>query len=165
GLEPIFDGMGVQFKVSKIGHKSFDDIIVSSHDSAATQYRETYVFDGHRYKSAKTEYVNLETREVKPAEVAIHFPMGSSSMTLRGKVSIGFGDTYTVVAKDGQSMKIEFPYKSGLTLMVEDPKGSSVTKEWQPAWEGTLSATGKYRILVNCDSENPVPYTMSISIK
>jgi hypothetical protein len=166
GFEPIFDSMGVDLKVSKTAHNSYDDLVVNSHDSAATQYRVTYAFDGRRYHESKSEFVNLETKEVKPAEFQIHFPKGTSSATLSGKVSIGFGDTYTLTAKEGQTMKVEFPSrKTGLTLMIYDLSDKPVTNEWVTHWEGNLGSTGKYKIMVGSDSEKPVVYNISVTIR
>ena len=166
GFEPIFDSMGVDLKVSKSAHNFYDDLVVNSHDSASTQYRVTYAFDGRRYRESKSEFVNLETKEVKPAEVQIHFPKGTSSAVLSGKVSLGFGDTYTLAAREGQTMKVEFPSrKTGLTLMIYDLSDKPVTNEWVTHWEGNLGSTGKYRIVVNSDSETPVAYNISVKIQ
>jgi hypothetical protein len=166
GLEPIFDSMGVELRVSKTAHNFYDDLVVNSHDSASTQYRVTYAFDGRQYHETKSEFVNLETKEVKPTEVQIHFPKGTTSTTLSGRVSIGFGDTYTLAAREGQTMKVEFPSrKTGLTLMIYDLSDKPVTNEWVTHWEGSLGSTGKYKIMVNSDSEKPVAYNISVTIR
>jgi hypothetical protein len=163
GFTQIFNSLGVECEILKTSHNGFDDITVSSHDSAATQYRSTYTFNGKEYKEGKSQFVNLETGQIKPAEVRIHFKRGTSSTTLTGKVSRGFPDTYVIGAHEGQTMTVDvIPTRGAVEFTIMGPEYASVTEGPRKKWTGKLPASGDFRILV--DAERSGTYQLVVSI-
>jgi hypothetical protein len=164
GFTQIFSSNGVGVDILNTSHNGFDDIMVSSHDSAATQYRSSYIFNGKQYKEGKSQFVNLETGQVKPAEVRIHFKRGTSSSTVTGKVSLGFPDTYLIGAREGQTMSVEvIPTRGEMSFAIMGPRYESVTEEPKKKWTGILPASGDFRILV--DAVRAGTYQLVISIE
>ena len=166
GFESILDeasGLGIELlRTSSNGHT---DLQINAHDSAATESRTVYKFDGKQYREAQTRIVHLETGESKPASRRVQFKRGSSSATVQGKVSIALPDTYLVGARAGQLMTVQLtsPQKS-VRFLVMSPVSTSLIADNARSWTGTLPETGDYHIIVDGD-ERGGTYSMTISIK
>jgi hypothetical protein len=138
--------------------------VVTSHDSALVSFRDTYVFRSSRYVSVKSEMVNEETGEAKPSEIPVRFAAGTSSTKVRGRVVMGFPDTYIVTAKKGQRIHVELsPRNASAEVYVADGLSQGLAPPAQ-AWSGTLPASGDYRIIVDGTSEKSAQYELTISI-
>lgn len=156
-------GLGIeQLRTSSNG---YTDLQINAHDTAATEARTVYKFDGKQYLEARTTIVHLETGESKPAWRRVQFSRGSSSATVKGKVSIALPDQYLIGARAGQTMSVQLtsPQKS-VRFMVMTSKTTNLLADNVRTWTGTLPETGDYHIIVDGD-ERGGTYTMTISIK
>jgi hypothetical protein len=163
GFDLIFNSMGVTFNIGKTRHNGFDDLVVNTHDSAATQYRTSYMFDGRKYKEYRNDFVNLDTGQVKPGERHIHFKRGTSSAILQGTVSLGFPDTYVIGAKGGQTMSIVITGRqNAVSFTIMDANTNTIALDQHTSWTGTLPTSGNYRILVSADRGGAYGMTVSV---
>ena len=164
--ESVLEGAsGLGVEVLKTSTNGFLDLQISMHDSAATQYRTRYKFDGKQYREAQSTLVNLETGESKPAYRRVQFARGSSAATVQGKASLLLPDTYLVGARAGQVMTIQLAgAQESVRFMVMESRTTTMLADNVRSWTGTLTATGDYHIIVNAD-ENGGTYSMTISIK
>ena len=167
GFESILDesasGLGVE--LLRTSTNGYTDIQINAHDSAATESRTVYKFDGKQYRESRTTMVHLETGESKPAYRRVQFQRGSSSATVRGKASIALPDTYLVGAREGQVMTVQLTApKKSVRFLVMSPKTTSLIADNARTWTGTLPETGDYHIIVDAD-ERGGAYSMTISIK
>jgi hypothetical protein len=161
----VLEGNGTESKVARTTHNGFNDVVVTSHDSAATQYRATYIFDGERYREYRNDLVNLATGQVSAAETPVRFKTGTTSTTVKGSSSTGAPERYIIGAREGQTMTINFVgANNGLKLKVYDDNGNVIGDLASP-WQARLPSSGKFRILVESDSENPVDYTLKIAVQ
>lgn len=166
GFEAILDdaaGFGVELlKTSTNGYR---DLLVTARDTAATEARTTYKYDGKKYRDGKNMLVHLETGESKPATRRLQFKRGTSEATVTGKVSIALPDTYLVGARAGQTMtvKLTAPRKA-VRFMVMSPSTRSLVADNARDWTGTLDETGDYTIIIDSDDRNST-YTMTVTIK
>lgn len=166
GYEAIIDGAsGLGIELLRTSTNGYTDLQINAHDTAATESRTVYKFDGKQYREAQTRIVHLETGESKPASRRVQFKRGSSSATLQGKVSIALPDTYLVGARAGQVMSVQLtsPQKS-VRFLVMSPVSTSLIADNTRSWTGTLPENGDYHIIVDGD-ERGGTYTMTISIK
>jgi hypothetical protein len=161
----VLEGNGTEARTARTTHNGFDDFVVTSHDSAATQYRASYIFDGHRYREYRNDLVNLATGQVTPAETPVRFKTGTSSATVTGNAGTGAPERYIIGAREGQTMTLDFVGgDNGLKLIVYDDKGNAIGVP-AASWKARLPSSGKFRILVESNSENPVDYTLNIAVK
>jgi hypothetical protein len=166
GFESILDGAsGLGIEVRRTASNGYTDLQINAHDTAATEARTVYKFDGKQYREAQTTIVHLETGESKPAWRRVQFSRGSSSATVQGKVSIALPDQYLVGARAGQVMNVQLtsPRKS-VRFLVMSPKSTDLLADNARSWTGTLPETGDYHIIVDGD-ERGGAYTMTISIR
>lgn len=166
GFESILDSAsGLGIELLKTSSNGYTDLQINAHDSAATESRTRYKFDGKQYREAQTTIVQLETGESKPAFRRLQFQRGSSSTTVQGKASIALPDTYLVGARAGQVMTVQLtaPRKS-VRFLVMSPKSTSLIADNARSWTGTLPETGDYHIIVDADERGSV-YSMLITIK
>lgn len=166
GYEEILQGAsGLGIELLRTSSNGYTDLQINAHDSAATESRTVYKFDGKQYREAQTRIVQLETGESKPATQRVQFKRGSSSAIVKGKASIALPDTYLVGARQGQVMTVQLtsPAKS-VKFMVMSPVSTSLIADNARTWTGTLPETGDYHIIVEGD-ERGGTYTMTISIK
>ena len=166
GYESILDSAsGLGIELLRTSSNGFTDLQINAHDSAATESRTVYKFDGKQYREAQTRIVQLETGESKPASRRVQFKRGESSATVRGKASIALPDTWLVGARAGQTMTVQLtsPSKS-VTFLVMSPVSTSLIADNARTWTGTLPENGDYHIIVDGD-ERGGTYTMTISIK
>ena len=166
GFESILDsaaGLGIELR--RTVTNGYTDIQINAHDSAATESRTVYKFDGKQYREAQTTIVQLETGESKPAFRRVQFRRGSSMATVQGKVSIALPDTLLVGARAGQTMSVQLTSaQKSVRFLVMSPKSTSLIADNARTWTGTLPETGDYHIIVDGD-ERGGTYTMTISIK
>lgn len=166
GYDSILGGAsGLGIELLRTSSNGYTDFQINAHDSAATESRTVYKFDGKQYREAQTRIVHLETGESKPASRRVQFKRGSSSATVHGKVSIALPDTYLVGVRAGQVMTVQLtsPAKS-VRFMVMSPISTSLIADHARTWTGGLPETGDYHIIVDGD-ERGGTYTMTISIK
>ena len=166
GYESILEGAsGLGIELLRTSSGGYTDLQINAHDSAATESRTVYKFDGKQYREAQTRIVQLETGESKPANRRVQFRRGSSSATVSGKVSIALPDTLLVGARAGQVMTVQLtsPAKS-VTFLVMSPVSTTLIADNARSWTGTLPETGDYHIIVGGD-ERGGTYTMTITIK
>ena len=166
GFELILDeAAGLGIELLRTSSNGYTDLQINAHDTAATESRSVFRFDGKQYREAQTRIVHLETGESKPASRRVQFKRGSSSATVQGKVSIALPDTYLVGARAGQLMTVQLtsPQKS-VRFLVMSPVSTSLIADNARSWTGTLPETGDYHIIVDGD-ERGGTYSMTISIK
>ncbi len=166
GYETILDdasGLGVE--LLKTANNGYVDLLINAHDTAATEARTTYKFDGKRYREAKTILVHLETGESKPAFRRLQFKRGTSSTTVQGNASIALPDTYLVGARAGQVMTVQLTAaRKSVRFLVMSPSTRNLIADNARNWTGTLPETGDYHIIVDADARGGT-YSMTISIK
>jgi hypothetical protein len=165
GYEMILEGNGLGLTPEKSLSSGYRDISIDAHDSALTQFRTLYKFDGQKYRESRTDFINMETGEVKPAERRVQFARGQTSATVTGKVKLGFGDTYTVGARAGQTMTVQLGQAAKtVTFSIMTPDAKRFLIDRATKWTGTLPETGEYRILVDAD-ERGGTYSMTMTIR
>ena len=166
GFESILEGAsGLGIELLRTSSNGYIDLQINAHDSAATESRTVYKFDGKQYREAQTRLVQLETGESKPATRRVQFRRGSSSATVQGKVSIALPDTLLVGARAGQVMSVQLTSaQKSVRFLVMSPKSTSLIADNARTWTGTLPETGDYHIIVDGD-ERGGTYTMTITIK
>ena len=159
------DASGLGVEVLKNATNGYADLIVTAHDTAATQYETTYTFDGKHYRESKNTLVQLETGERKAAFRRVQFKRGTSSATLQGKVSIALPDTYLLGARAGQVMTVQLTAaRKAVRFLVMSPTTRSLVADNARNWTGTLTETGDYHNIIDAD-EIPSTYSITITIK
>jgi hypothetical protein len=166
GYESILDGAsGLGIELRRTSNNGYTDLQINAHDTAATEARTVYRFDGKQYREAQTTIVHLETGESKPAWRRVQFKRGSSSATVQGKVSIALPDQYLVGASAGQVMSVQLTSaQKSVRFLLMSPKSTSLIADNARNWTGTLPESGDYHIIVDGD-ERGGTYTMTITIK
>lgn len=157
------DGLGIG--VEQTQTNGYLDISIESQGTAFTRFRTFYKFDGQQYKEHKTDFMDMETGEVKPASRRVQFPRGLSSTIVSGKVSPGYGDTYIVGARTGQRMTVRLTRAGrSISFMVISPGARQSLIDRAKTWTGVLPESGEYHVLVEAD-ERGGTYTMSIAVR
>jgi hypothetical protein len=166
GFESMLEGAsGLGIELLRTSTNGYTDFQINAHDSAATEARTVYKFDGKQYREAQTRIVNLESGESKPATRRVQFRRGSSSATVQGKASLVLPDTLLVGARAGQVMTVQLTSaQKSVRFSVMSPISTSLIADNTRSWSGTLPESGDYRILVDGD-ERGGTYTMTITIK
>ena len=165
GYELILEGAsGYGLEVLKTSTNGYADVRVTARNNAATAFESTYKFDGKQYRETTSRIVDQQTGESKPSYRRVQFKRGTSSATLRGRVTIVMPDTYLLGARAGQVMTVQLtaPRKS-VTFSVMSPSTSLVADNTR-SWSGPLPENGDYTIMIDAD-ERGGTYTMTISIK
>jgi hypothetical protein len=165
GYSLFFESNGMGIGVEKTPTHGYLDILIESAGTAFTRFLTFYKFDGKEYREYKTDFINTETGEVKPASRRVQFPRGGTSATVSGKVSPGFGDTYLVNARAGQTMILSLT-KAGrsISFMVISPGARESLIDRAKTWTGALPESGDYRVLVDGDEPGGT-YTLSIAVR
>jgi len=145
-------------------------LVTIENDSAIAEYRTTYRFDGSTYAVVSEEIVNKATGVAKKIDVPIHFARGTSSTTVSGNVTRGFGDSYVLDAIAGQTMSVVVHPKAGRPVSVSIYRGSGadtllVFAGTSPSWRGKLPKSGRYKISVDDSGAAPAAYTLTITIE
>ena len=166
GFESLLDeASGYELELLKTASNGYADVQVTAHDSAATQARTIYRFDGKHYREARSLVVNAETGESKPAYRRVQFKRGMSSTTVQGKASLILPDMYLIGAREGQVMTVQLSAaRQAIRFTVMNSTTSNLLADNVRSWTGTLPATGDYHIIVEAD-ERGGTYTMTIGIK
>jgi hypothetical protein len=166
GYELILDGAaGLGLELLKTSTNGHADLRVDARDTAATQSRTIYKFDGKQYRESGATVVNPQTGESKPAYRRLQFKRGTSSTTVQGKASIVLPDIYLVGARAGQVMTVQLTAASkSVKFVVMRSTTSKLLADNKRTWTGTLPETGDYHIIVDAD-ERGRPYSMTVSIK
>lgn len=166
GYEAIIEGAsGLGIELLRTSSNGYSDLQINAHDSAATEARTVYKFDGKQYREAQTRIVHLGTGESKPASRRVQFRRGSSSATVQGRVSIALPDTLLVGARAGQVMTVQLTSaQKSVKFSVMSPVSTSLIADNTRSWTGTLPETGDYYIMVDGD-ERGGTYNMTITIK
>jgi hypothetical protein len=163
--ELLLGASGLGIELLRTSSNGYTDLQINAHDTAATEARTVYKFNGKQYLEARTTIVHLETGESKPAWRRVQFRPGSSSATVQGKVSIALPDQYLLGARAGQTMSVQLTSaQKSVRFLVMSPKSTSLIADNARSWTGTLPETGDYHIIVDGD-ERGGTYTMTISIK
>jgi hypothetical protein len=154
---------GFGLAVASESHHGWRDVIVSGHDSALVSFHNRHQFDGRRYRLVEQTVENMDTGETKPAQRPIRFARGASGAEYRGKVALGFPDTYTLRAHAGQTMVVRITGKAQLNLMQRN--GGRPLADATDHFEGKLPADGEYWLLVDGSGEEPSEYRMTVEIR
>src|SRR6185436_2058866 len=108
GFESILENAsGLGIELLRTSSNGYADLRINAHDTAATESRTRYKFDGKQYREFNTTLVNLETGESKPAQRRIVFKPGTSATTVQGKATLALPDTYLIGARAGQVMTVQ----------------------------------------------------------
>ena len=166
GFESLLDeAAGFELELLKTSSNGYVDVQVNARDSAATQSRTTYKFDGKQYREARSLTVNMETGESKPSYRRVQFKRGLSSTTVQGRASLVLPDMYLVGAREGQIMTVQLSApRQAVKFTVMNSRTTDILADNVRSWTGTLPATGDYHIIVDADEKGGT-YTMTISIK
>jgi hypothetical protein len=145
-------------------------LVTMENDSAITEYRTTYRFDGTTYAVVREEIVNKATGAAKQIDVPVHFAPGTSSATVSGNVASGFGDSYVLDANAGQTMSVGVHPKAGRLVSLSIYRGSGTDTQivfdgTSLSWRGKLPKSGRYEISVDDSGALPAAYTMTITIE
>ena len=163
--ESILDGSGLGLEVLKTSSNGYADLRINAHDTAATESRTRYKFDGKQYREFNTTVVNLETGESKPAQRRIVFKPGTSATTVQGKATLALPDTYLIGARAGQVMTVQLSApRKAVTFLVMSPSSRALLADNARSWTGKLPESGDYYIIVGSD-ERAGTYSMSVGIR
>ena len=165
GYELMLEGNGVGLAAEKTFSNGYADISVEAQGSALTRFRTYYKFGGRGYRESRSDVINMETGEVKPAARRLRFPAGATSAVAEGRATLGFGDTYLVGARAGQQMTLRLAAANkSVTLIVMTPNAKALLADNVTTWSGTLPESGDYRILIDAD-ERGGAYKLTVSIR
>jgi hypothetical protein len=166
GYESILDGasgLGIEFL--RTATNGYTDLQINAHGSAVTEVRTRYKFDGKKYREGESTVVDLETGESKPSSRRVQFARGTSSATVRGRVTLALSDTWLVGARAGQTMTVQLTAANkSVRFFVSTPNSAKILTDDTRSWTGTLPETGDYYIIVDADARGAT-YTVTISIK
>ena len=94
----------------------------------------------------------------------ITIPQGSNSTVVKNSVIMGERDVYQIKVKQGQQLLLNITStEKNAVFEVIDPNGITLQRE-ATAWQGTLTVTGKYKIIVGGTRGNAT-YKMQVRIK
>ena len=103
------------------------------------------------------------------ANKRLRFARGKSSTVVSGAVLRGDRDTYTLVAKAGQTMSVKITsIEKNAVFQIQDPDGNYLPGaddgDGAMNWSGELTRAGNYKIIVGGTRGN-ASYRMTVSIK
>ncbi len=140
-------------------------LIVDAHDSAMVIDRTTYAYRNGTYAVVDSARVRASDGARKPNDVPVHFALNASSAPLHGKASIGWYDTYAFAASKGQKLVIDGVRSRVRLRMTLFGPGASQAADVRAGVPYTLPAAGTYRLQVENDSEDDVPYALTLAIR
>lgn len=139
--------------------------VLTAHDTALVADRTTYHWTGTTYAVVKAERVDQQSGVVKPMTVPIAFAPGTFSATVAGKAALGFGDTYTLRARAGQTLALRVSSQRGTAVGgVIVLHGNTLVADAKLRWTGKLPANGEYAISVEGATDSLVPYRLTVTI-
>ncbi|HEX3462957.1 MAG TPA: hypothetical protein VHS78_02725 [Candidatus Elarobacter sp.] len=140
------------------------EIVVLAHDSAMVADEMTYAYRDGVYTGIANARVRASDRARK-TDIPVRFPAGASSAALHGTVSTGWYDLYTFDAAKGQRLAIDgIRSRAKLTLTLFGPESTEPVTV-RPGVAMLLPRSGTYRLQIDDDSENGVPYAMTLAIR
>jgi hypothetical protein len=140
-------------------------LVVDAHDSAMVTYETAYAFRAGAYAEVSSARLRASDRARKPNGIPVRFAAGASSAPLRGSVSTGWYDAYVFAASKGQKLVVD-AVRSGvkLRLTLFGPAESQFA-DVRAGVPFALPATGTYRLHVENDSDDDMPYTLTLAIR
>lgn len=100
----------------------------------------------------------------------IQFAKGTNSAVLKGKTR-SHGVTYIVKGKAGQKVTLALEPTTNInvgvqtTLKSEEEGNELSLEETSDGYEVSLPDSCDYRIIIGSDSEQPVPFTLTVKIR
>ncbi|MEO7996230.1 MAG: hypothetical protein ABI852_02230 [Gemmatimonadaceae bacterium] len=168
-FELLLEGEGYTLATAATSHGGYRDLSTTSRGSAVIVDHVSYTYDGRAYKRASSTIENLETHEIKPTAQRIQFARGASSATVNGTASAGFPDSWTFVAKRGQTLSLALARTAGVatvfTIVGLGTDGGRVIADSQTKWNDKLPSDGLYTILVDTRGEGRASYALTVGIR
>jgi regulator of extracellular matrix RemA (YlzA/DUF370 family) len=141
------------------------DLIADAHDSAMVIDETTYSYRNGTYAIVDSARVRASDHARKPNTLPVRFAPGASSANLHGTVSVGWHDAYMFGASKGQKLLIDgVRSHAKLRLLLFGAKDADFS-EVRAGVPFTLPASHTYRLQVENDSEEDVPYTFTLSVR
>jgi ligand-binding SRPBCC domain-containing protein len=139
-------------------------IVVRMHDSAAVAAETIYAYRNGQYASVEDTRFRWSDKAHKPSSIPVRFAANASSAPLRGRVSLGWYDTYQFAANGGQRVLIDgVRSRAHVTLTLYGPGDRVATLTAGKPY--ALPATGTYRLQVDNDAEEDTPYALTLAIR
>lgn len=139
-------------------------LVIGAHDSAMVIDETTYAYRDGKYVAVASARVRANDRARK-SDIPVRFGAGASSAELRGTISTGWYDMYTFDAAKGQRLRIDgVRSKARVTVTLYGP-GNAEPVTVRPGVFTTLPRAGTYRLQVDDDSEDDVPYALTLAIR
>jgi hypothetical protein len=140
-------------------------LIVGAHDSAMVVDETTYAYRNGSYAEVSSARVRATDRARKPDRIPVRFAAGASSAPLHGSVSIGWYDDYELAASKGQTIVVSgVRSRAKVRLTLFGPAASQYA-ELRAGVPYALPGGGTYRLHVENDSEDDVPYALTLAIR
>jgi regulator of extracellular matrix RemA (YlzA/DUF370 family) len=140
-------------------------LVVDAHDSAMVLDRTTYAYRNGGYAVVDSARVRATDGARKPNGIAVRFAAGASSAKLHGSVSIGWYDAYVFAASKGQKLVVDgVRSRAALRLTLFGPADAQFA-DVHAGVPFTLPSTGTYRLHVENDADDDVPYALSLAIR
>jgi hypothetical protein len=139
-------------------------LIAGAHDNVAVIGETTYAYRGDRYVTVDSSRVRVTDSARKPDAVPVQFAAGASSTALHGSVSTGWYDMYSFGASKGQSVLVDGVRSRAKTTFSLVGPNEHVTA-LRAGVPFTLPASGTYQLMIDSDSENDVPYALTLAIR
>jgi hypothetical protein len=144
------------------------DIVAVAHDSALVMDATRYAYRNGSYVAVDSWRSRGDTGSRKPMSVKIKFAQGTSSASLAGAVSVGWGDVYTFAATAGQRLTISSVHPASdidVELFPENRSPVHVVLNGKAIF---LPATGTYQLTVDpgeAGSEKGMRYSFTLTIR
>lgn len=140
------------------------DLVVDAHDSAMVMDETTYAYRNGAYAIIDSARVRASDRARKPNSLAVRFAPGASSANLSGKVAVGWYDAYVFAASKGQQLLITGVRSRAKLRLTLFGAADSMFTEVRAGVPFTLPASHTYRLHIENDSEEDVPYALTLAI-
>jgi hypothetical protein len=141
------------------------DLVADAHDSAMVLDETTYAYRNGAYAVTDSARVRASDHARKPNSLAVRFAPGGSSANLSGNVSIGWYDAYVFAASKGQKLVIDGVRSRAKLRLTMFGAAHSEFAEVRAGVPFTLPASHTYRLHVENDSEEDVPYALTLTIR
>jgi hypothetical protein len=140
---------------------------LTSHQSAALSYRDTYRWNGSRYVLEKSEAVGYG--RIKPISRDVRIAPGAYSAVVSGnKLTQGFDDSYVIDAASGQVLSLDVlagrPHV-GTLYVYNDAIPGFFTNLSAPGKLIRLPATGRYTVVVGGADSAVSSYALRITLR
>lgn len=145
--------------------KPLPDLVADAHDSAMVLDETTYAYRNGTYALIDSTRVRASDRARKPNSLAVHFAPGASSTNLSGSVSLGWYDAYVFAASKGQQLLINGVRSRAKLRLTLFGAADSQFAEVRAGVPFMLPASHTYRLHIENDSEEDVPYALTLAIR